>query len=77
MGNCFRKTGASIHPEFPPRSAQLKVCMKAAELEQLFGQAIDDGEVGKLILEGCIEGRWEFRSVTASNRLQMDVIQEE
>ncbi|KAF3325118.1 hypothetical protein FCM35_KLT11275 [Carex littledalei] len=71
MGNCFRKTSsASIHPELPSRQALIKVRMTAIELEQLYGRATDDGEVGKLILEGCIQGRWEFRSVSALNRLQ-------
>lgn len=69
MGNCFRKTSTSIHPELPSRQALIKVRMTATELEQLYGRATD-GEVGKLILEGCIQGRWEFRSVSALNRLQ-------
>lgn len=70
MGNCFRKTSASIHPELPSRQALIKVRMAVTELEQLFSQATDHGKVGKLILEGCIQGRWEFRSVSALNRLQ-------
>jgi hypothetical protein len=74
MGNCFMKTSASIHPELPLRSAQIKVRMKAADLEELFSQATDDGEVGKLILDGCLEGRWQLRSLSASDRSQPEDI---
>jgi 1,4-dihydroxy-2-naphthoyl-CoA synthase len=74
MGNCFKKTSASIHPEIPLRSAQIKVRMKAADLEQLFSEATDDDEVGKLILDGCLEGRWQFRSLSDSDRSQTDGI---
>ncbi|KAF0918802.1 hypothetical protein E2562_026175 [Oryza meyeriana var. granulata] len=74
MGSCaskkMRVASAAVHPWAPPPAGQqrLTVRMRASEFNALAaGGSVGAGDFGRVILDGCMAGRWTWSSPATSS----------